>query len=386
MASKSLSVSILSTFKHLLQLGGRNWWLSFLLWIILVGPVQAAVELRVAIKKNVNQVKVGSSTTAIVKDAAGRKLGEIAAMNAFSAQPSGGGISVGKWKSGQIFIEPTGDGYVWISDRWYRGRTRLVRKNKGIMAINHVELEDYLYSVVGAEAIPSWPLEALKAQAVAARSYALHKRYKSGNSMYDLDTTTVTQVYKGLDSEYTSTHQAVDGTSGQVMTYNRKVILAVFHSSSGGHTENVEDIWMRKLPYLRGVNDYDQGAPVYEWTKSFSPSQLSSLISGVGTVKSMRPEKTTPQGRVLTMKVIGSRGTKRLSGDQMRSALNLRSTLFSVSSANGKFEVYGKGFGHGVGLSQWGAHNLAQKGINYQQILGHYYQNATLAKIDPKGR
>ena len=380
MASRHFSVSLMSLLKQMILLGGRHWWLSFLLWIVLVGPAQAAMELRVAIKDGISRVQVGSSTNAIVRDSAGQKVGELEAMNAFSAQGGGGNVALGQWRSQSLWVEPTSDGYVWIGDRWYRGRTQLVPTSKGLTAVNHVNLEHYLYSVLGAEMSPSWPLEALKAQAVAARSFALHKR-SSGTSVYDVTNTTSSQVYKGIETEAQSTHQAVNATAGQVMTYGGKVILAAFHSSSGGHTENVEDIWTQPLPYLRGVADYDMGAPVFQWTKSFSRSEMSRLISGVGNVVSMTPERRTPQGRVVTMKVQGDRGTKRVSGNDLRSALGLRSTLFAVSSTGSGFQIDGRGYGHGLGLSQWGAHNLAAQGTNYQQILGHYYQSATLAQL-----
>ncbi|MEC4893570.1 MAG: SpoIID/LytB domain-containing protein [Oscillatoria sp. PMC 1051.18] len=359
----------------------RYWWLSFLFWLLLVLPGQA-VELRIAIKDTPSQLKIGSSTTAIVKNSAGQKVGEIAAMSAFLAQPEGGGVALGNWRSGQLWVEPSGDGYIWIGDRWYRGAVHLVRNGNKLLAIDRVDLEEYLYSVVGAEAIPTWHLEALKAQAVAARTYALYKRAESKSNLYDLDTTTATQVYKGLESEYSSTHQAVNATAGEILTYNGQIILAVFHSSSGGHTENVEDIWSNPLPYLRGVLDYDQGAPVYQWTKSFSASELGEKLGGVGTVKAIAAERTTPRGRVVTMKVVGDRATKILSGSEIRQALGLRSTLFTVSSNGSNFQISGRGFGHGVGLSQWGAKNLAQQGLGYQQILSHYYQNTILAKLN----
>ena len=284
--------------------------------------------------------------------------------------------------SGEIIVEPTDNGYVWIGDRWYRGRTRLVRQGQGITAINYVDIEQYLYSVVGAEAVASWPLEALKAQAVAARSYALYKRSNARKSLYDVDTTIGTQVYKGLDSEYLTTHEAVNGTSGQIMTYGGKVILAAFHSSSGGHTENVEDIWTSPLPYLRGVVDYDQNSPVFEWTKLFSPEEISIRLGTVGRIKTMIPEKTTPHGRIVTMRVIGDRGTTTVTGKQLRKALDLRSTLFRVKTEGNNIQVYGRGFGHGLGLSQWGAYSLAKQGIQYHQILGHYYQQAILSRIN----
>jgi stage II sporulation protein D len=366
--------------KQMILLGGRHWWLSFLLWIILVGPAQAAVELRVAIKQGANQLQVGSSTQAIVRDSSGQTVGELQAMDAFKAEGSDG-VMLGKLKAKALWIEPTGDGYVWIGDRWYRGRTQLLATGKGLTAINHVNIEHYLYSVLGSEMYPTWPQEALKAQAVAARSYALHKRSTSGNNLYDVVDTTASQVYKGLEGEAQTTHQAVEATAGQVMTYNGQVILAVFHSSSGGHTENVEDIWKESLPYLRGVVDYDMGAPVFEWTKNFSSSELSSKISGVGTVTSMTAERKTPNGRVVTMLVKGDRGTKRISGNDLRNTLGLKSTLFVVNPNGDGFQIQGRGYGHGLGMSQWGAHNLAQQGVGYQKILSHYYQNATLARL-----
>ena len=367
--------------KQIILSGGRHWWLSFLLWIVLVVPAQAAMELKVAIKEGVSRVQVGSSTKAIVRDAAGQEVGELEAMNAFNAQGGGSNVALGRWRSRSLWIEPTDNGFVWISDRWYRGRTLLVPTSKGMTAVNYVDLDQYLYSVLGSEMSANWPQEALKAQAVAARSFALYKRSTSGNSVYDVGDTTTWQVYKGLEAEAPGTQSAVNATTGQVMTYGGKIILAAFHSSSGGHTENVEDIWTDPLPYLRGVADYDMGAPVYQWTKNFSRSQLSRLISGVGNVSSMTAERTTPQGRIITMLVKGDRGTRRISGKDLRSALGLRSTLFVVNPTGNGFQVDGRGYGHGLGMSQWGAHNLAQQGVNYQQILDHYYQNATLAQI-----
>jgi stage II sporulation protein D len=188
-------------------------------------------------------------------------------------------------------------------------------------------------------------------------------------------------VYQGLNTEYTTTHQAVNGTTGQIMTYNGQVILAAFHSSSGGHTENVEDIWTSPLPYLRAVIDYDQQSPVFQWNKVFSKSQINSLISGVGNIKMMIPQETTPFGRIVAMKVVGDRGTTTMSGTELRKVLDLRSTLFRVKAEGNNIQIVGRGFGHGLGLSQWGAYYLAKNGVNYQQILGHYYQNTSLTQL-----
>ncbi|NJL84006.1 MAG: SpoIID/LytB domain-containing protein [Chloroflexaceae bacterium] len=350
-------------------------------WV--VPPAQAAVELRIAIQKQASKVEIGSTTTAVIRDGSGKTLGEIAGMNSFTAQANRGNLALGQWQSRQLFVEPTQNGYIWIQDRWYRGRVGLLPQGSGMTAINYVNAEEYLYSVVGAEAIPSWPQEALKAQAVAARTYALYKKIKLKSPLYDLDATTKTQVYKGLDSEFLSTQQAVDATSEQILTYNSNLILAVFHSSSGGHTENVEDVWTSPLPYLRGVVDYDQEAPVFQWTKTLGTSQIGELL-GVGHLKSMVPLATTPQGRVLRMRVVGDRASKQMTGEQIRSALGLRSSLFRVYEAEGNFYLYGRGYGHGVGLSQWGAYYLSTQGLDYRQILSHYYQRANLALVNQR--
>ena len=379
--------SVLST------LGKRYFWISLVFLLSMVAPAQAALILRVAVQEGASQLKVGSSTKAAIRDGSGRNLGELTANSAQSAQFRSGKVAIGSWAANQIWIEPAGNGYVWIGDRWYRGRTLLLPQKSGLTAVNYVDIEQYLYSVLGAEMSGNWPQEALKAQAVAARSYAIHQRLKSQTDLYDVDNTQSSQVYKGLQTESSGTYSAVDATAGQVLTYNSQIILAVFHSASGGHTENVEDVWTEPLPYLRAVPDFDQGAPVYQWKESFTRDQMSSKISGVGNVVSMKPERTTAYGSVLTMKVVGDGGSRVMSGSDLRRVLNLRSTRFTVipqygifSGRNGGkpptgFQVAGKGFGHAVGMSQWGAYNLARQGYGYQQILLHYYRGTTLARI-----
>lgn len=369
------------------QMKGRHWWIGILFWMALVAPAQASVILRVAIERGVNQVKIGASTTAMVKDSAGRTLGQLPAMSAFSAQAIPGGVALDRWQSGLFWIEPTGKGFVYIGDRWYRGRTLVVPTEKGLTAVNWVDLEEYLYSVIGGEMDTSWPQEALKAQAIAARTYALYEREKQRNNpVYDLgDSPDRWQIYKGVISESPNTYNPVDATAGKVLTYNNKIILSVFHACSGGHTENVEDVWTSKEPYLRAVEDYDQNISECNWVKTFTPGEISARISGVGNVKSMTPESFSPFRSVKVLKIIGDKGTKVLQGEEVRTALRLKSTRFSVSKgANGSFVLQGLGYGHAVGMSQWGAYSLAKRGASYLQILGHYYQGVALTPIQAK--
>ncbi len=371
-------------------------WFVVVAWLALMTPAQAAVELRVNIQDGIRQIQVGSSTNAVVRDGSGRTLGSLPARSSFVAQTNPRGVTMDRWQSTQLWVEPTGGGYVWIGDRWYRGRVQVLPVKGSLMAINHVDLEQYLYSVLGGEMGGNWPLEALKAQAVASRSYVLYKRQRTLTSLFDVGDTTTWQVYRGLQDESTGTQAAVNATAGQVLTANGQIAEAVFHSSSGGSTENSEEIWSAARPYLRAVPDYDQGSPVFQWSRTVTSTQLRGLISGVGDVISMTPVRTTSQGRVITMRVVGTAGTRTISGDTLRSALNLRSTRFTVApqgsvvGAAGKavstpaaFQINGLGFGHGLGMSQWGAYNLALQGYNYQQILGHYYRNTALARVQP---
>lgn len=364
-------------------------WTSILFWLLAIAPAQASLVLRIAIQEGAKEVKVGSSTSAIVRDGAGRAIGELQPTKGFAAELRSGKVALANWVSGQMWIEPKGEGYVWIGDRWYRGRTHIIPSKSGITAINYVDIEQYLYSVIGAEMNGNWPQAALKAQAVAARSYALNKRQENSNNFYDLGNDQLWQVYQGIKTESPGTYAAVDATRGQVLTYNGQIILALFHSSSGGHTENVEDVWSNPLPYLRAVPDFDQDAPVYEWTESFTQSELKQRISGVGNIISMTPQTTTPHNSVITIKVLGDAGVKTLQGTDITAALGLKSTRFIVTPNKDEgqqipssFKITGKGFGHAVGMSQWGAYNLARNGYNYQQILLYYYQGANLARID----
>ncbi len=369
------------------QIKVRHSWVSVLLWIALVVPAQASVILRVAIERGVNQVKVGSSTTGIVKDSTGRTLGELPAMSAYYAQTIPGGVALDKWQSGLFWIEPTGKGFVYIGDRWYRGRTLVVPTEKGLTAVNWVDDQEYLYSVLGGEMDASWPQEALKAQAIAARTYALYEREKQRNNpIYDLGNTPDRwQIYKGVISESPATYAAVDSTLGQVLTYKNRIILSVFHACSGGHTENVEDVWGSNEPYLRAVQDYDQNIKECNWVKTFSPTEISAKFPEVGNVLDMIAETYSPFRSVKVLKIVGNRGTKVLQGEEVRTALKLKSTRFSVTKgADGSFVLQGLGFGHGLGMSQWGAYNLARQGVNHLQILGHYYQGVALTPIQAK--
>jgi stage II sporulation protein D len=379
---------------------GRYGWLTAILWLVFLAPAYA-LDLRVMIQENSGQVNIGSSSNALVRDESGKVVGELASMNGFTAQPTDRGVALDRWKSSTLSIEPKDrNAVVWIGDKWYRGKAVITRAGSGLTAVNHVDMDQYLWSVLGGEMNGNWPQEALKAQAVAARSYALFRREKGANVLYDVGNTTLWQVYRGVQDESGGTQKAVNDTTRQVVIIKgtKRIIEAVFHSSSGGHTENSEDVWSSRVSYLRAVQDYDEGAPVYRWNKTFTRSDLSSRISGVGLIKSILPdEKSRTQGeRYLRWNVEGDGGKRSISAEDLQGALDLKSSkVLSIlpeptktastkpMSADVSFNVTGGGFGHGLGMSQYGAYNMASKlRWNHQQILMHFYSGTQIGLID----
>jgi stage II sporulation protein D len=316
--------------------------------------------------------------------------------------------------AGEIWLEPvsrSADGADFqLLQRGYRGRLQVLVGGSGLRAINHVGLESYLPSVVGSEMPASWPQAALRAQAVAARTYALRQRKPA--QPFDLSATVTSQVYKGVEAETVSTRQAVASTRGQVLMYGTSLANAVFHSSSGGATENSGDLWSQQLPYLVSVPDFDQASPVQAWQQRLEPDQLQQAFVEIGGAQRIDVLATTGSGRVRQARVIGPAGTLVLTGAQLRSRLGLRSTMvrFEVVASElaalpplpelpdqdpvggsalqatlppPSLLAVGRGYGHGVGMSQWGALGLAQKGQSYEQILGHYYRGTELRPFSP---
>lgn len=206
----------------------------------------------------------------------------------------------------------------------------------GVTAVNKVKLENYIRGVVANESIPSWPLEALKAQAVAARSYALGTG--TGSGVFDHYDTAASQVYGGYGSETARTNRAVARTSGEVLRHDGKTIVAYFHSTSGGHTENVENIFpgSAKLAYIRGVPDpWDKVSPRHRWSLSYTASRLGASL-GVGRLRRVKVNRRGVSGRIVHATFHGTGGSRRMHGwNDIRSALVLYdapSTITRITS------------------------------------------------------
>ena len=213
---------------------------------------------------------------------------------------------------------------IWVGQKRYAGRINVFVSNSEIFVINILGIENYLSSVVGSEMQAKWPFEALKAQAIASRTYALKQKR---NLLYDVDSTQKNQVYNGLESSTVKTASAVRSTRSLVMVHKNKLINALFHSSSGGMTENSEDVWNDKYPYLSSVKDFDQNNPELAWQKSFSTKELETLFPKIGGINRIVILNITDTGRVKNVKLFGDYASNEISGVNLRKRLSLKSTL-----------------------------------------------------------
>ena len=246
-----------------------------------------------------------------------------------------------------------------------------------------IELEEYIIGVVGAEMPASFQEEALKSQAIIARTYAL-KAISQGKTLTDNEST---QSYKSNDQlqeiwgnsysmYYNKIKNAVTSTKGAYLTYNGTYIEAVYHSTSNGKTENAFNVWKNYYPYLISVESpYDIDNPSFEMTKDISYNELSQKLGiniNIDTEYSIL--EYTESGRVASIMIAGNSYT----GVQFRNILGLRSTDFELIKTDTGITFKTKGYGHGVGLSQYGANGMAKKGYSYEEILNHYYQGVNI--------
>lgn len=335
-------------------------------------------------------------------------------------------------------------GIMKFNERRYRGSVSLFA-NSGegkweLLVLNTLDLESYLCGVVPAEMPYEWPLEALKAQAVASRTFAL-KRIREGAEgglPYDVNATVSDQVYRGFEAEKDTTNQAIGETSGEVLKFEGNLITAAFHSCSGGYTENNENVWKGPaVPYLRGIpSPGEEGSKYFAWTRTATLNSMSLKIEelkkvAIGEILSFEILEKGVSGRIKTLQVSGTTGTCTLTGEELRKVADLPSALvnweaqgertFFLLSANETKEIslnrsfalsnsgtfplpqkigmlsskglveeeiltkfsgfitfQGKGWGHGVGMPQWGAKARAEEGKGYREILTFYYQGTTI--------
>jgi len=283
-----------------------------------------------------------------------------------------------------LAVRTAAAGSLQYGPRRYRGGFDFIAspdESNKVTLINTVAPEDYLYGVLPAEMATGWPIEALKVQAVAARTYALANLGRRAKLGFDLFDTTADQVYKGFSIEQADTNSAVDGTHGQILAFNDQPIAAFFFASSGGETDDCLAVWGDDLPYIRGVKDIDD-SPHASWTSVQSDSAVSQILKAmgqsVGQLQKLEVTTWTPHGRARWLKATGSGGEATVDANTLRLKLGLKSTRYKLSRDSAGWKFVGGGWGHGLGMSQWGARAYAIQGESYRDILARYYQQTNL--------
>ena len=343
--------------------------------------------IRVAIYKGA-AVSVGGEGIAITGISSSNKVSILSNAN-IEAKAGRDGIVVNGTLYSSLKIESKEPG-IKVNGKRYRGTIEIVRDKSSLLLINELNLEDYLVGLINQEISSRWPMEAVKAQAVVARTYALYQKKNRKYPTYDLESTVTSQVYSGIESEDELARQAVKETEGQAAYYNGEMIQALYHSSCGGNTEAALEVWGKEIPYLKSIKDpHCTEAPNYFWQYKIDLNGLRDRLrrfnSGIGKIESVSILKRSSSGRVTRISIRHSKGSFVIEGKDFREALgfeNLRSTDFTLKIKGDSVSLAGSGGGHGVGMCQWGAKGMAEEGKSYIDILKWYYPGVTIKRMN----
>jgi stage II sporulation protein D len=276
---------------------------------------------------------------------------------------------------------------IYAGGKLYRGHLEVKWRAGGLMVINTLDLEEYLYGVVPKETPAQWEMAALRAQAIVARTYALYKQARQAHHDYDVGAQYVRdQHYEGYSAEHPRTTQAVDDTRGLVLTCRGELIPAYYHAESAGYTEDSEHVWSSPHPCLRAVKaPMHHASPYLQWSATLSLRDMRAALAkqgyAVGAIRRLEPVQRSPSGRITLLKIGHQSGETVLRGTDFRLALGpevIRSTRFTVQVRDGRAFFNGQGWGHGVGLCQWCSRGMAEQGYDHEAILTHYYRGAKL--------
>ncbi len=275
-----------------------------------------------------------------------------------------------------------------VNGQRFRDTIMIKKTKEGLTAINELGLDGYLFGVLPVEVSPAWPIESLKAQAVVSRTYVMNNLGKYKSKGYDLSSDIFSQMYKGVEVENPKSNRAVSETAGRVLTYNGNLARAYFYSSCGGYTAEIKEVWGNDILYMRGVTcPYCKDSPRYRWEKKISPSLIKEKLNkkgyNVGEVEDIKFLSRTASGRIKEMEIIHSAGKISLRGHKFRMAVGpniVMSTMMSIDRSKENFLFYGRGWGHGAGMCQWGAKGQAERGRSYKDILEFYFPGTKVKK------
>ena len=280
--------------------------------------------------------------------------------------------------------------YIYVNNRQFRGEIDIVKKeNAKLFVVNHIDLEEYLYGVLRHEVSHRWPIEALKAQAVAARTYAFYQKLTSRNKYYDMTSNVYSQVYGGKTSETLRTRRAVNLTMGQVLTYEEKVFPSYYHATCGGRTSDSKSIWNIDAPILSGRScNFCKKSPHFEWKKELRKDFIQEKLREAGhamDISSIEVLKRDDAGRILDLIVRDKDRDVKLSGNKFRLIVGpnlIKSANFEAEDKGWFFVFTGKGWGHGIGMCQWGAYYMSKKDWKAEEMLEYYYPGSNITRLE----
>jgi stage II sporulation protein D len=348
----------------------------------------AEQEIRIAIGKPSSQITIKGSGLATLSSS-GASLGQ---QDKITVTADAAGIVVNGKKSGSQIITINSPNLIMVNGGQYRNsleiKWQLFNDTPQLILIHALPLETYVIGIVSSEVPHSWPLEALKAQAIAARTYAVWQKFRRLDKNYHMESSVLDQVYGGAQREHSLAEQAVRQTQGQILTYDGKPIEAYFHATCGGKTESAQEAWGKNLPYLPGSKcGYCKTAKQYHWTYNISKKNLRSALKSVfpGEISHLKIMQSTKSDRAQMIEISNRKKKGEISATSFRALLgynNIRSTLIDkISFSWLGVSFSGRGHGHGVGMCQWGAMNLAKAEFSAEKILARYYPGAEIRQL-----
>ncbi len=292
-------------------------------------------------------------------------------------------------KANKLFIKPDYPEDIMVNGRIFRGDIQLIKNNMKLSVINYIELEDYVKGISVRETSHYWPVDSLDAEVIVFRTFALYKMQENANKDFDLTSDVYSQVYSGRAAERYRINKAVDETKGLILTYKGKIFPAFYHAACGGHTDDAALLWNIDIPPLKGVScNFCGGSPHFKWHNVLTQEEVrDALVKGglrIDKIRDIQILGRDKSGRITDLKIAADKKDIIISAKDFRNALGpntIKSTNFQVKMIDRDVVFEGFGWGHGVGLCQWGAYFMAKEGYTFKQILEYYYPGAQVSSL-----
>ena len=355
---------------------------------------QSSKYVRVAIVQDVSSLRLKVKGSFEIVDSASNKVLKRGKDLNTTVTVYSGGIFLGntKSKTDKLFIKPYYPESVIINGRIFRGDIQLIKNNMKLSVINHIDLEDYVKGISVRETSHYWPIDSLKAEVIVFRAFALYKMQENSQKDFDLTSDVYSQVYSGRAAERYRINKAVDETRGLVITYKGKIFPAFYHATCAGHTDDASLFWNIDMPPLKGVScNFCQDSPHFKWHNVLSLVEVKdALVKGglrIENIEDIIILGRDKSGRITDLKIAADKKDMKISAKDFRNILGpniIKSTNFQVKVIDHDAVFKGFGWGHGVGLCQWGAYFMAKEGYTYKQILEYYYPGTQVSSL-PNG-